>query len=135
MKFQPLIIVVDNDPEDRAFIRHSFMQVQQGCNVEFLTSGAELLQYLYEADPYRYPDLVVLDYNMPEMNGKDTLREIKNNPFIARIPVLVYSTSVTPGMRMELAAYNVLNCIEKSTSEARLIEQARYFLELVAVAN
>lgn len=135
MKKQPFIVVVDNDPEDCAFIRHSFMQVSQHCNIRFLESGFELLDLLTLSDPEDYPALIVLDYNMPELNGRETVAQIKENPFVSHIPVLIYSTSVTAEMKKELAAFKVLNCMEKSTSEAKLVEQARYFLELVETGN
>jgi len=105
MKNQPFIVVVDNDPDDCAFISHSFAQVNNNCHIQFLSSGFELLDLLTMLEPEEQPDLIVLDYNMPELNGKETVAQIKDNPFISHIPVLIYSTSVTAAMRKELCQF------------------------------
>jgi CheY-like chemotaxis protein len=72
-------------------------------------NGEELLQYLRREGEYRMapgrPDLILLDLNMPRMDGREALREIKTDPELRRIPVVVLTTSEAE--RDVLESYNL----------------------------
>jgi CheY-like chemotaxis protein len=85
--------VVDDDPEDHFIMQEYFEEAGLGGAVVFRENGEEALEYLTSLAPADLPSLVVLDLNMPVMNGIQTLLAIKATPQFATIPVVVYSTS------------------------------------------
>jgi CheY-like chemotaxis protein len=125
------IIVVDNDIADHELIRIAFERINAAHEVLFLMSGEELIDYLDTSEQDQQPSLIVLDYNMPGLNGDETLRRIKANPFTKDTPIVIYSTSVSPQMKKEMEGTGVLLLMEKGGNVSKLEEQARYFMELI----
>src|SRR5215212_1918833 len=127
----PRIIVVDNDMADHELIRIAFERINAVQEVLFLTSGEELIEYLDTSEQDQQPALIVLDYNMPGLNGDETMRRIKANPFTKDTPIVIYSTSVSSQMKKEMQGSGVLLLMEKGENVSKLEEQARYFMELI----
>lgn len=102
------ILLVDDDEEDRMLILEAFNEIGAPDAVHFETNGEEAITYL-ENNPDRLPTLIILDLNMPRMNGTQTLRYLKSNERYRDITVIIYSTSVNPLERqtcMELGAHS-----------------------------
>src|SRR5690349_4568652 len=107
------IIVVDNDMADHELIRIAFERVNAIEEVLFLTSGEELIEHLDTSEQDQQPSLIILDYNMPGLNGDETLRRIKDNPFTKDTPIVIYSTSVSGQMKKDMEGSGVLLLMEK----------------------
>ena len=89
---KPLIYIVDDDPDDREFIIQAFMANGfTGAFVEF-DDGQKVLDYL-KSYPIAYPDLIMLDLNMPIKNGFATLQDIKSNEFFPFVPIVILTAS------------------------------------------
>ena len=88
------ILVVDDDPGDTRMIQLAVAESSFPCQIVTAANGREALSLLHQAGsgPDR-PDLILLDLNMPQMNGQETLRAIKADPRLAAIPVVVMTTS------------------------------------------
>jgi len=127
----PRIIVVDNDMADHELIRIAFERVDGLEEVMFLTSGEDLIEYLDTSEQDQQPSLIILDYNMPGLNGDETLRRIKSNPFTKDTPIIIYSTCVSNQMRQDMQGSGVLLLMEKGDNVSKLEEQARFFMELI----
>ena len=91
-----IVLCVDDDPDDRELIRNAIFRVDPSYSVAYATNGKEALQYLNRASESELPCLVILDINMPVMDGKQALVEIKKNEKLSHIPVVVFSTSSHP---------------------------------------
>jgi CheY-like chemotaxis protein len=93
------ILMADDDPDDRHFARAALRESRLTTELRFVEDGEELLDYLYRrgshADPKAspHPGLILLDLNMPRLDGRGALREIKRDPALRRIPVVVLTTS------------------------------------------
>lgn len=87
------IIVVDDDFEDRIIITECFKELGLTDAVMFITDGLLLLEYLSTSSSANV-SLIVLDLNMPKMNGTETLRALKANTLLSNIPVVIFSTSI-----------------------------------------
>jgi len=87
---------VDDDPDDRELIRNAIFRVDPSYSVAHATNGKEAIQYLKRAGDSDLPCLVILDINMPVMDGKQTLEEIKRNDKWNQLPIVVFSTSAHP---------------------------------------
>src|SRR3989344_7405510 len=85
------ILIADDDPEDRQLIKEALEESHLLNEVHFVCDGEELMAYLTGHKPR--PGLILLDLNMPKKDGREALREIKNNPDLKRIPVVVLTTS------------------------------------------
>ncbi len=94
-----IVLMADDDPDDIMLVKEAFQECQ--CDVDFrsVEDGEEALEYLTCQGRYSNPesaprpDLILLDLNMPKKDGLKTLQEIRNNPQIRTIPVIVLTTS------------------------------------------
>ena len=85
------IIFADDDADDLELITGFFKQFNRNINVLEFKDGREVLKFL--GDFALTPLLVVLDINMPRLNGRETLAAIRKNPKYQFIPVVIYTTS------------------------------------------
>ena len=127
------ILMIDDDPEDRFIIEDALRQLSSDVVVRFADSGEIAMDLLQENFLNgTVPRLIVLDLNMPRMNGTEVLARLKNDDRFKGIPMVIYSTSINPLERekcMELGAHSY---ITKPISYSQSIETAKLFLQLTA---
>jgi CheY-like chemotaxis protein len=93
------ILIADDDPEDRMLAEEALQGGRLANDIRTVEDGEELLEYLRRRGKYAAPDsaprpgLILLDLNMPRMDGREALRVIKGDPELRRIPVVVLTTS------------------------------------------
>jgi CheY-like chemotaxis protein len=88
------ILLVDDDVDDLEIYRHLLGAANSDIVAHSFLSPVEALEYLATAS--RLPDQVILDFNMPEMNGLDFLKMVRGNTSLAALPVTVVTTSCNP---------------------------------------
>ena len=125
------ILLVDDDPEDRAIIDDGFIAVGADGLTHYEENGEMALQYL-ESSFYagNLPCLVVLDLNMPRLNGTQTLKAIKRDDRFKKIAVLIYSTSLNPFEKEECMHLGAQAYIIKPISYAESLKTAEYFKDI-----
>lgn len=90
------MLLVEDSPADVLITREALSQAKVRNNMHVAEDGVEALAFLRRMGPYARaarPDLIVLDLNLPRKNGREVLAEIKSDPDLARIPVVVLTTS------------------------------------------
>jgi CheY-like chemotaxis protein len=90
------ILLVEDDPGDVLLTREAFADNKVKNNFNVVSDGEEAVDYLYQRGKHagaRRPDLVLLDLNLPRKDGREVLREIKADPELRAIPVVVLTTS------------------------------------------
>jgi CheY-like chemotaxis protein len=87
------ILLADDNADDQSFIRDSFNYLKADVQLRIVDSGKELLQRLEASDDEDLPSLIVLDYNMPELNGAEVLQILLQNDRYKDIPKIMLSTS------------------------------------------
>jgi two-component system, response regulator len=92
------ILIADDDADDRMMAKEALEECRLANPIDFVEDGVELLAYLrgegrYAGQAGRRPGFIILDLNMPKMDGREALREIKADPMLRRIPVVVMTTS------------------------------------------
>jgi CheY-like chemotaxis protein len=99
-KTKPIsILFADDDPEDRMLAKDALQESRLANEVTFVEDGEELMDYLHRRNKYSHldgwplPGLILLDLNMPRKDGREALREIKADPLLRRIPIVVLTTS------------------------------------------
>lgn len=90
------ILVVDDDDADALMIAEVLTATEGESHVERVADGREALDYLRRQEPFAEasrPDLILLDLNMPRMDGRETLAAIKSDDGLKAIPVVILTTS------------------------------------------
>ena len=85
------VLIVDDDEDDLFLVKTAFERDSQRYRLEFASNGHDLLKIM--ARSQFLPDLILLDLNMPVMNGFEVLKHLKNSPLYQHIPVIVLTTS------------------------------------------
>ena len=91
------VFVVDDDDDDRYFLKNAFKEHPTPCELIEFENGQELLDFLERDAEAALPDLIILDLNMPRLNGFATLEQVKKHPQWRSIPVVILTTSSYPG--------------------------------------
>lgn len=106
------ILMVEDNPGDVRLTREALMGAKVWNQVHVVEDGVAALDYLYRRPPYERavrPDLILLDLNLPRMDGREVLAVIKTDPSLKLIPVVVLTTSQAE--EDVLRAYNLnANC-------------------------
>ena len=93
------IVIADDDADDRMLIEDAFQECHLSNHRDYVEDGADLLQYLRaegrwsHRNPSDLPSIILLDLNMPRMDGRTALAQLKADPVLRRIPVVVLTTS------------------------------------------
>ena len=93
------ILCAEDDPEDRMLVEDAMEDSRLVNDLHFVEDGEQLMDYLYRRGKYTelsnapLPGLILLDLNMPKKDGREALEEIKSNPDLRRIPIVVLTTS------------------------------------------
>jgi len=96
MKTTPEILMVDDNPADIDLTSEIPAQSKGHFHVNAVMDGAEAISFLRQQGKYAeapVPDLVVLDLNLPRKNGREVLAEVKSDPRLAKIPVVIFTSS------------------------------------------
>ncbi|WP_373693926.1 response regulator [Parafrankia sp. BMG5.11] len=89
------VLLAEGDPGDAMLVSEAFLARGFGQTLHTVSDGVEALEYL--RDPaHRRPDLIIMDLNMPRMDGCETLGVLKADPVLRSIPVVVLTTSNAP---------------------------------------
>lgn len=138
------IAIAEDDADDRLLIQEAFEQCDLGNELMFAENGEELMALL-SAQPAgdggavrrRYPGLILLDLNMPRMDGRETLRMLKGDPHLCRLPVVILTTSQADIDVTSSYGLGVNSFITKPSTFAKMVDTVsvihRYWLESVAL--
>lgn len=90
------ILLVEDNPGDIRLTEEAFKEAEISVKLKAVMDGEEALNYLYKKVPYdsiQLPDLILLDLNLPKVDGRAVLADIKSNPELKKIPVIILTTS------------------------------------------
>ncbi len=125
-----LIHICDDDEEDRFLIRDAFEQTSIDAEFQFTSDGKELTEYLEGTDACQAkpcPDIILLDINMPRMNGLQALEWIKARQRFCSIPVVMYTTSSSQSDVDKCYQKGANFYMTKCASFDGLVEKAMFF--------
>lgn len=139
------ILVADDDPDDRLFIKEAIDEVRLANELTLVNDGVELMDYLHRRGAYEYlsghplPGLILLDLNMPRKDGREALQEIKSHPDLRRIPVVVLTTSKADEDVLRTYDLGANSFISKPVTFEKLVEVmtavTNYWLQIVRLPN
>ena len=139
------ILTADDDPDDRLLVQDAFLESGQKDNLLFVQDGIDLLQYLRRQGDYATPgqaprpDLILLDLNMPNKDGRESLAEIKSDPALRSIPVVVLTASSSDEDVLSTYSLGSAGFITKPETFQGLVEVVKglkkYWFKVVELAN
>lgn len=135
------LLVADDDLEDCELLREALTDSHLVNDIRFVHDGEELMAYLRHQGPYAAPGssprpgLILLDLNMPRKDGREALEEIKADPRLHHIPVVVLTTSVAEEDIYRSYDLGVNSFITKPVSFAAFMDMVqtlgKYWFEIV----
>ncbi len=109
----PALILVEDDPDDLLLVTRALLRLNQTPRFGSVRDGVELLEHLAERRTRSLPELVLLDLNMPRMDGREVLAHLKCDVFLKRIPVVVLTTSSDARERSKVLALGAADHFSK----------------------
>jgi CheY-like chemotaxis protein len=135
------IVMADDDADDRQMTKEAFEESRIANDLHFVENGAELLDYLYRRGKYSNPaqsprpSLILLDLNMPKKDGREALQEIRADPQLRAIRVVVLTTSKAEEDILRSYDLSAASYITKPVTFAALVDIIKtlghYWLEIV----
>jgi len=136
------ILICDDDEDDRILTQQALEQAHISNSLRFAEDGEQLLDYLYQRGEFAgetgsapRPGLILLDLNMPKMDGREALKVMKEDPTLRDIPVVVLTTSRLDEDIIRSYQLGVNSFITKPVTFTGLVEAmnvlGRYWLEIV----
>ncbi|WP_345247991.1 response regulator [Nibrella saemangeumensis] len=121
------ILIADDDADDRMFLEQALRSIGYTQDIQFVEDGEQLMDYLKQQGSYSeanapWPNLIILDLNMPRKNGFQALEEIKADARLRRLPVVVMTTSSADEDVLRTYNLGVNSYITKPFNFNRLIE-------------
>ena len=139
-----MILMADDDPDDRLLAKDALEESRLANKLEFVEDGEELMDYLHRRGEYEelkhvpLPGLILLDLNMPRKDGREALEEIKADPVLKRIPVVVLTTSKAEEDILSSYDLGVSGFVIKPVSLEGLVTVMKtlvqYWFEIVEIA-
>lgn len=136
------ILICDDDEDDRSLTQQALQDAHISNDLRFVEDGEELLDYLHQRGSFAgetgaapRPGLILLDLNMPNMDGREALQIIKGDVTLLDIPIVVLTTSGSDADVIRSYQLGVNSFITKPVTFTGLVDAmnvlGRYWLEIV----
>jgi two-component system response regulator len=135
-KNRPFFVLMADDDEDDRLLAHDAMDAAgYGDHCQTVEDGTELLQFLRREGKYantegeseNLPSVILLDLNMPILDGRDTLKQLKEDELLRRIPVIIFSTSSDEQDIMQVYDLGASAYMVKPTNFDTLVDMMQTF--------
>ena len=136
-----VVLVADDDEDDRLMLEEAWTENRMANDLRFVEDGEELMDYLHKRGAYAAkgaaprPGLILLDLNMPRKDGREALQEIKEDPKLSSIPIVILTTSRTEEDILRTYALGVNSFISKPVTFESMVTTVRtlgtYWFEIV----
>lgn len=122
------VLMAEDDPDDRFLIEQAFTESRVSGTLRFVEDGQELMDYLFRRVQHEgisespRPSCVLLDLNMPRKDGREALWEIRQDPGLSNLPVIVLTTSNSEKDKEYCTELGVSDYVTKPSSFTELID-------------
>jgi CheY-like chemotaxis protein len=140
-----VILVADDDAEDRMLVKDALEESRLANHVNFVEDGEELMDYLRnqgkytDKNLYPSPGLILLDLNMPRKDGREAVKEIKADPNLRIIPIVVLTTSKAEEDIIKTYDLGVSSFITKPVTFSSMVDimktLGKYWFEIVELPH
>ena len=132
------LLMAEDDPQDQFMVKRAFTHARCLNEIAIVEDGEELLAYLRREGKHQAasrPDLILLDLNMPRKSGREALAEVKSDPALRGIPIIILTTSNADEDILRSYDLGANSYIQKPVTFEKLVDVARligeYWMEIV----
>lgn len=128
---QKIILFADDDLDDQELLKEAFLKIDDELIIHTETTGKEALSFLENCTDEELPDLIILDYNIPDMNGAEIFESINSNTRYRNIVKVVWSTSNSPLYRQICKDAGIDHYFEKPQRYQDILKLGQTMLGLI----
>jgi two-component system, response regulator len=128
----PVVLAAEDEESSRALLQEAFSAAGVAVDLRLVENGRDLLDYLQGREPWgkaRSPDLILLDLNMPRIDGREALAKIKGDPNLKHFPVVVLTASRAEQDIVDAYALGANTYVPKPDSFDGLVSTVRALCE------
>ena len=122
------ILLGEDDIDDQEILEEIFSSIDTSLNLKFFNNGHKVIQHLDNLEDIHLPCLIVLDFNMPELNGAEILKVLGENKKLEHIPKIIWSTSDAPSYKQMCFDLGAKDYLVKPSKISALEDIARHML-------
>jgi CheY-like chemotaxis protein len=122
------ILLGEDDIDDEELLKELFSSIDNSFSLTFINNGKQLVNYIDILPENHLPCLIVLDYNMPELNGADILEILKTKERYHSIPKIIWSTSGTETYRKKCLELGAKDYLIKPSRVSDLVQSIKYMI-------
>lgn len=127
----PFVLLAEDDLDDQEFLKEALLNEDASLHLECINNGRKLIDYLHVLPPEEFPDIIVLDYNIPELSGIEILKILNADQRYATIPKIVWSTSGSPLFKSQSIEMGVMDYITKPSDLNSFIAVAKRIISFI----
>lgn len=127
------ILLGEDDPDDQEMLTDVFSSIDKSFILFYVNNGKEVISALEKLDDDKMPCLIILDYNMPGLNGAEILEEIGHNNRYKGVPKIVWSTSDSDKFKKTCLELGAVDYVLKPSNNQDLVKIAQYMLTVCLV--
>ena len=128
---QKIILFADDDLDDQELLKEAFLKIDDQLIIHTETTGKDALIFLEQCSDQDLPGLIILDYNIPDMNGAEIFELINSNIRYRNIVKVVWSTSNSPLYRQICKDAGIDHYFEKPQRYQEILKLGQKMLELI----
>lgn len=125
---EKFILLGEDDIDDQEILEEIFATVDPSCQLLFINNGKKVLTHLEDIKDTHLPCLIILDYNMPELNGAEILKSLHTNHRIAKVPKIIWSTSNAPAYKTMCLQWGASDYLVKPSKINMLEDMIKHML-------
>lgn len=128
---KPFILIAEDDEDDYIILQQAFEEIKIPVDILRLENGVLLMQYLDKiGSPNDFPNLIILDMNLPKLRGVETITLLKANEKYNNIPVVIHTTVINEKEKEKCLQAGAAAFIQKPVFFKNLLSQVRFFITL-----
>jgi DNA-binding response OmpR family regulator len=128
-----LILIGEDDIDDEEILEEIFLSIDSSVRPQFINNGEKLVTFLENAADEHLPCLIILDYNMPGLNGAEILKSLQQNERMNTVPKIIWSTSNATGYKNTCLELGACDYLVKPSSIKELENMLKHMLSYCAV--
>jgi CheY-like chemotaxis protein len=129
------ILLGEDDIDDEELLKEVFSTIDDSFSLQFVNNGRAILSALDDMDDSELPSLLILDYNMPALNGAEILRELQSQTRYQSIPKVIWSTSASNTYKKSCLALGARDYVIKPSNMDDLKKVVRHMLTFAVVGE
>ena len=127
------ILIAEDDIDDKEILEEIFESIDPSIQLQFINNGEKLVNYLELVEKEELPCLIILDYNMPDLNGAQILESLQGNEWLKSIPKMIWSTSNALAYKNRCLELGACDYLVKPSTIKELENMLRHMISYCAV--